>query len=344
MLLLALSTALAADPSQCGNLHPDIENPVMLLDGRLQMRVPSKVELVPNPATSTGAPASASEQTWAMLDKGGVDLMLFAEEHYHLAGPDEVLGPWLDQPAFVGVPAGVHTTGVVKADPRLHVYARELGGAALGADHFLLAAAIQMPEGTWVHLQLRVNETHADQAATCAAILYDALSTLAPGLSTLDPAPHHWGLQVGHRAMALQLGPEMVARLQRAADHLVVRVTRLTRTNGDDGELLIYLGDHPRAVDTQRPVFSRDRWMDGKGSWYAGDPCADGSGPCTVERLQAVPADGAEGWPKFAHAMVMGDTPISRDLMVSVASSLRWFNPDVEPEQKVRMTLLPGWP
>jgi hypothetical protein len=344
MLLLALSTALAADPSQCGNLHPDIENPVMLLDGRLQMRVPSTVELVPNPATSTGAPASASEQTWAMLDKGGVDLMLFAEEHYHFATPDEVLGPWLDQPAFVGIPAGVHPTGAVQADPRLHVYARELGGAVLGADHYLLAAAIQMPEGTWVNLQLRVHATHADQAATCAAILYDALSTLAPGLSTLDPKPHHWGLQLGHRAMALQLGPEMVARFQRASDHLVVRVSRLTRADGDDGELLVYLGDQPRAVDTRRAVFSREKWMGERGAWYAGDLCADGSGPCTIDRLQAVPADGSEGWPKYAYALVAGDSPGSRDLMVAVANSIRWFNPVSEPDQNVRMTLLPGWP
>jgi hypothetical protein len=91
-------------------------------------------------------------------------------------------------------------------------------------------------------------------------------------------------------------------------------------------------------------VFSREKWMGERGAWYAGDLCADGSGPCTIDRLQAVPADGSEGWPKYAYALVAGDSPGSRDLMVAVANSIRWFNPVSEPDQNVRMTLLPGWP
>ena len=233
----AVAAPAAAGPGPAG-LAAD--TPQELLGGRLTVKLPKAMALVPRAHDIMSAPESGEDETRAMLDLGSARFVMMTYEPYLAAGPDFK--------AAVAAEAKAEAMTVDKIEPvavaKPLVAFAVVPPAPKGSEdaNLLLSVWIESADHTAQLVEFYVNPDGAKDAAAWTALARRIATTLAPGKRKLDLAAG--ARKLGDLTLAVPAGWSLAT--QAGPDFTVYHLRALGTLGGDGPSTCgVYVGDFP---------------------------------------------------------------------------------------------------
>jgi len=269
--LLALAPG-AAHAGKLGALKPK-GKPLLLLAGRLSMKMPPGSRLEARQASIMAAPEASQDESRVVLDAGPERLVVMVNEVFALAGADFETVVRKEASSSTG-DVRFKVEALKTGSPKLKAWALVPSKLAGGEANLVLASYLAAPDGTVQLVRFYVNPAGAKDARGCAALARAVHATLLPGARKLA---RQGGVRElgGHAKLQVTTPRGYVATLQPGPDFEVHHLRKLAPMGTPGPSLGVYIGGHPSfqhkqrgGVDPKQVKQRKGRLLGAKTTWY----------------------------------------------------------------------------